>query len=266
VMFAPMIEQAGNFVLRMGDIGGSVDGVIQSGVSMYNQLSGWFQDIGVIVGTVVADMDLIWQGLFQDIPKYAQAALDWIQQNSTAIFSNIATAAENMWNRAETKSRQLGEWIAYQAGWSDEMIDIQAAEAKPMQQLTEFKVPELSTESQQVFSDIAEQLAQSRQQRGAEVAAAAASARPTLSNISGPSDATAAAESTAEAARTSSSKAGAELALRGTTDAMKIIFGSRQDASVKATNTLTNVVKNNVAKPLEKIASNTQPQFAPEFT
>lgn len=266
VLFAPLIEQAGNFIIRMGDIGGTVDTVIGAGLDFYNKFSDWLQDIGVVVGTVAGNMGNIWAGVFEDVPKYAQAALEWIQQNSHAIFANIATAAENMWNRVETKSRQLGEWIAYQAGWSDEMIDIEAAQAKPMQQLTAFQAPELSSASQGVLNDIAEELALSRQQRSGEVLDSMARKSPVLSQLSDPAAAADTAAATAEETSRSSSQAGAELALRGSTDAMRIIFNSRQDAAVKATNTLTNVVKNNVAKPLEKIASNTQPQFAPEFT
>lgn len=262
VAFAPMITNAANFVIRLGDVGGTFQSVLQTGVDWYNTVSGLFQDVGVVVGVLVADIDNVWAGMFQDIPKYAQAAFQWIQENSKAIFANIATAAENMWNRVETKSRQLGEWIAYQAGWSDEMLDIQATQAKPMQQLTEFKAPELSGDSQKVFSDIASELALSRQQRS-QVTAGTIGGEAKLSKLDDN------VLDVNEELKTGSAKnkaTGGDVALKGSADAMKTIFASRQDAAVKATNNLTNVVKASVAKPLQQIAANTQPQFAPEFT
>lgn len=132
----------------------------------------YLSDVGVVAGVIVADMSTLWAGLFQDIPTYAKAAFDWISANSTVIMSNIATAAENMWARMEQKSRQLGEWIAYQAGYSDEILDIQAAEMKPMAQMTTFQAPALSEETTSVLSKIDTELAESRKQRAAEAMAA----------------------------------------------------------------------------------------------
>jgi tape measure domain-containing protein len=132
----------------------------------------YLSDVGVVAGVVVADMGTLWAGLFQDIPTYAKAAFDWISANSSVIMANIAASAENMWARMEQKSRQLGEWIAYQTGMSDEILDIPAAQMKPMAQMTTFQAPALSEETTSVLSNIDAELAESRKQRASEAMAA----------------------------------------------------------------------------------------------
>lgn len=52
---------------------------------------------------------------------------------------------------------------------------------------------------------------------------------------------------------------------KGSADALKTIFTSRRSQEAAATDKLTNAVNHNVAKPLQEIAKNTKPQFAPEF-
>lgn len=162
------LDWSTNAVAATDGIGNAFGGAISTVAEWFTTTRDYLSDAGTVAGTVAGNIGNIWAGLFEDIPTYAKAAFDWISANSTVIMSNIATAAENMWNRMEVKSRQLGEWIAFQTGMSDEMIDIEAATLKPMAQVSEFKAPPLSQATSGVLADIDANLAEARKQRQAE--------------------------------------------------------------------------------------------------
>lgn len=113
----------------------------------------YFSDIGTVAGVLVSNMGDLWAGLFEDIPKYAKAAFDWISENSDALMSNIAIGAQNMWASMEQKSRQLGEEIAFQMGLSDEVLTIPPAQMQQLKQLSEFQAPELSAASANLMAE-----------------------------------------------------------------------------------------------------------------
>jgi tape measure domain-containing protein len=164
------LDWATNAVSATDGIGNAFGGAIGTVVEWFTTTRDYLADAGTVAGTVAGNIGNIWAGLFEDIPTYAKAAFDWISANSTVIMSNIAAAAENMWNRMEVKSRQLGEWIAFQTGMSDEMINIEAATMKPMAPVTEFKAPRLSEATTGVLADIDANLTDARRQRSPEQA------------------------------------------------------------------------------------------------
>lgn len=177
------LDWATNAVAATDGIGNAFGGAITTVAEWFTNIRDYMADAGTIAGTVAGNIGNIWAGLFEDIPTYAKAAFDWISANSTVIMSNIATAAENMWNRMEVKSRQLGEWIAFQTGMSDEMINIEAATMKPMAQVSEFKAPPLSQATQGVLADIEANLTESRKQRQAEEIAARDRQKTTIEKV-----------------------------------------------------------------------------------
>ena len=68
---------------------------------------------------VLANMDLLFEGLFTDIPNYAKAALQWVADNTQVMLSNIATGAQNMWAKLRQGSQQPGR-APGSVGWAND--------------------------------------------------------------------------------------------------------------------------------------------------
>jgi len=151
----------------MDGLGGTFGTMLSATGEWFTSTSDYFADIGVVVGSLVADMGNLWAGLFEDIPNYAKAALDWISANTSTAMSNIATGASNMWARMQRGSQQLGEQIAFALGLSDEVLTIPEPTLQAMQEFTGFKPPETSAATTSVMENIDAQLAAARAEREA---------------------------------------------------------------------------------------------------
>lgn len=161
------LQWAINAMQSVDGLGTSFGGVLAKTGEWFTSTQDYFADIGVIVGSLVADMGNLWAGLFEDIPNYARAALDWISANTKTAMSNIATGASNMWARMERGSKQLGEQIAFSLGLSDEILTIPEPTMQAMQEFTGFKPPETSAATTSVMENIDAQLAAARAEREA---------------------------------------------------------------------------------------------------
>jgi len=58
----------------MDGLGGTFGTMLSATGEWFTSTSDYFADIGVVVGSLVADMGNLWAGLFEDIPNYAKAA------------------------------------------------------------------------------------------------------------------------------------------------------------------------------------------------
>jgi tape measure domain-containing protein len=75
----------------------SVDGAGKSFKTMVTEVKTWYQaisdnvaDIGVVFGTVVGNIGMIWRNMFDDITGYAKAFFDWVASNASVMGQNIA--------------------------------------------------------------------------------------------------------------------------------------------------------------------------------
>lgn len=60
----------------MDGLGGTFGTMLSAAGEWFTSTSDYFADIGIVFGSLVADMGNLWAGLFEDIPNYAKAALD----------------------------------------------------------------------------------------------------------------------------------------------------------------------------------------------
>jgi len=214
-----------NLAGGLNGVGSAFGGILATAAEWYNTTRGYFEDIGIVVGTVVGNMDMLFEGLFTDIPNYAKAALDWVSQNTQVMLSNIATGAQNMWARMKANSQQLGEEIAFALGMSDEVLQIQAPAMQPMQAFTGFQGPEFSGATQSLVASIDEQLAAARAVRQAAESAVqtpAAAAAGTLEQVMASIGAQGEGGGAAAAQAAQQSKF-TEAAMQGSTEAYSII-------------------------------------------
>ncbi len=162
------LEWAIEAIKDVDGIGTAFGSILKSGNEWFTATKDVFEDIGVVIGSVVGDMDNVWAGLFEDIPKYGKAAFEWISSNSKIAMDNIAIASENMWAKMNQKSKQLGENIAFELGLSDEILTIPEPTMQAFQEFQGFVAPEASESTQSVLDNINAQLAIARAQREAE--------------------------------------------------------------------------------------------------
>jgi tape measure domain-containing protein len=246
----------------MDGLGETFGTMLSAAGEWFTSTSDYFADMGVIVGTVVGNMDLLFEGLFTDLPNYAQAALEWVAQNTQVMFSNIATGAQNMWAKLEQGSQQLGEEIAFALGMSDEVLQIPDPVMQQMQEFQGFQGPEFSAATQNLAASIQEQLKVAREMRQAATEAVQAPAAPanTLEKVlagigAAPPGAAGAGDSTGQAQQRTDF---AQAAMRGSTEAYSIIANAmrgEQSPVVKATKEQTKVLQHEMKNVAQAVGS-----------
>ena len=117
--------------------------------------------INNVVRGVVAFVTSIWLNLsdvlrvpFEELPKFAGAAFDWILENIQTMFANIVEVAKNLPKMLDAAGRNIGEEIAFQLGLSDERMQFDPFSDFRPQELTPFEMPELGTNTQQLIKKI----------------------------------------------------------------------------------------------------------------
>ena len=266
------LQWAINAMQSMDGVGASFGAVIARAAEWYNATRGYFEDMGIIVGTVVGNMDLLFEGLFTDLPNYAKAALEWVAQNTQVMFANIATGAQNMWAKLKQGSQQLGEEIAFALGMSDEVLQIPDPVMQQMQEFQGFQGPEFSAATQNLAASIQEQLKVAREMRQAATEAVQSPAAPanTLEKVlagigAAPPGAAGAGDSTGQAQQRTDF---AQAAMRGSTEAYSIIANAmrgEQSPVVKATKDQTKVLKQAVDGVAQAITGAPQVQLLGSF-
>ena len=267
-----IMQGAINLVGGLDGVGAAFGGILASAANWYNVTRGYFEDIGIVVGTVVGNMDLLFEGLFTDLPNYAKAALEWVAQNTQVMFSNIATGAQNMWAKLKQGSQQLGEEIAFALGMSDEVLQIPDPVMQQMQEFQGFQGPEFSAATQNLAASIQEQLKVAREMRQAATEAVQAPAAPanTLEKVlagigAAPPGAAGAGDSTGQAQQRTDF---AQAAMRGSTEAYSIIANAmrgEQSPVVKATKEQTKVLQHELKNVGQAIAGSPQVQLLGSF-
>jgi tape measure domain-containing protein len=262
------------------DMAGGLDGVGESFGSILDAAATWFvetrnyfEDLGVIAGTVIGNMDLLFEGLFSDIPNYAKAALDWVSQNTQVMLNNIATGAQNMWAKLEAGSKQLGEEIAFALGMSDEVLQIPEPVMQQMQEFQGFQRPEASAATQSLAAAVDEQLRIARELRSVAdvVAEAPPAAKNTLEQVLSSIGATAGGAAADEAGATAQAQQRADFAqaaMRGSTEAYSIIANAmrgEQSPVVKATKDQTKVLQGELQGVTKAIHAAPQVQLLGSF-
>jgi tape measure domain-containing protein len=162
------LEWAIQAIQSADGLGASFGVAVDSVASWFTQTQDYLTDAGVVLGSLAGDMDNVWAALFEEIPKYGQAAFEWISSNSKIAMENIATAASNMWSKMDQKSRQLGENIAFQLGISDEVLTIPEPTMQAFQEFQGFTAPPAGIAVQSLLDNATAQLAAVRAAREAE--------------------------------------------------------------------------------------------------
>lgn len=261
-----MMTGVSNLITYLDGVPAAFGNILATASNWYTTTRGYFEDMGVVVGTVVANMDLLFEGLFTDIPNYAKAALQWVADNTQVMLANIATGAQNMWAKLRQGSQQLGEEIAFALGMSDEVLQIPDPVMQQMQEFTGFQGPEFSAATQNLAASIEEQLAVARELRQAASEAAQAPAaaggntlEDVLTRIGAQPPGTAAETAGQAQQRTDFAQA----AMRGSTEAYSIIANAmrgEQSPVVKATKEQTKVLEHAVNGVTNAVRSGQQLQ------
>jgi len=94
------------------------------------------------------------------------ALVEWIGDNAGTMAENVGIAVQNSIAEITRAGQQLGEWAAYQAGLSDEMLEIPAAQQKQFKEFTGFAAP-TTTALNSMADEITSQIAQREAERQA---------------------------------------------------------------------------------------------------
>lgn len=267
-----IMQGAINLVGGLDGVGAAFGGILATASNWYTTTRGYFEDMGVVVGTVVGNTDMLFEGLFTDLPNYAKAALQWVADNTQIMFANIATGAQNMWAKLRHGSQQLGEEIAFALGMSDEVLQIPDPVMQQMQEFGGFQGPEFSDATQNLASSIEEQLkvARALRQTAADATAAPAAAGKTLEQVLAGIGAKApGAATTPETAGPAQQRTDfAQAAMRGSTEAYSIIANAmrgEQSPAVKATKEQTKVLAKELKGVQQVIAGADQVRLLGSF-
>jgi len=252
-----------NFVSAADGIGTAFSTALSTIGTWYNDTKNFMMDLGTVFGVLVGNMGNIWAGLFEDIPSFASATFSWLTENANVLIANIGAMVENMFTKLNTTGKQLGEWLAYKTGLSDEMMDIAAVQNKPMQATTAFQAPELSSATKAVIEDVNKALEENAANRATAAASAAAAQQTDVTKTSAALNTSFIGDQTkANAGKTETTAGVAGASQKGSLDAWKVLLANRnqRDPVVKATEKQT--------KEIVKALKETKPvvpQFAPEF-
>lgn len=211
------------------------------------------QDL-LTVGAVIAfNFSDIFRAMFEELPKFAKYAFEWITTNAGTIVGNIGVAIQNVFNEIVGFFQQLVEDIKYLTGVSAEYKTIAPTEVKQFAALTQIPIPELGDTASGIIEQVNTALSGLRAERAANAAAqvqkkAEETAKPfpfAPGNTDGKGD---------KINGTEPKFAGA--LQKGSAEAFSAIAQNmRGDDQVKATNSVNNTLKKDVAKPLQKLAS-----------
>ena len=133
-----------------------------------------FRTLEDIVGDAVAGGTVLWdqmgkamEGAFQDVPKVAGAVFDWVWENTKRLFKNIMDLAKELPSILENAGKNLGEEAAFQLGLSDEKMTFDVVKDFRGTGFSAFKMPELSSETKGVLTDITDAVNAARAERQA---------------------------------------------------------------------------------------------------
>jgi len=175
VEFAPVFQQAAESVASMIPY---IDGIAEAFASaldmagsFWTKTQDYLTDVLTVAAVVVNDMSTLWEGLFEDIPKFGKAAFDWLAANAGTMIENLGKMMRNLLNSVNHTGMQLGEEIAFQLGLSDEVLNIEATQSEQMTALTDFVMPQLSAETTQVMTDVSDALQVNEESRAKRDAA-----------------------------------------------------------------------------------------------
>lgn len=180
-----LLDWASNMVGAADGIGNAFSGAIDTATRWFVSTRNALEDVGAVAGVVVGNMSNIWSAMFEEVPKFAGAAFDWITTNAQTVLDNIGTMVENLYKKINSVGMQLGEEIAFQLGLSDEVLNIAEAAQKPMKAFTPVPVPEVGKITKGVLEAINEALAINAQQRAGIAAAAAAKQQTDIARNTG---------------------------------------------------------------------------------
>lgn len=149
----------GNVVARFDNVGESIASVINILGDWVTTGVGYMEDFASVAVVLAGNYQLVWQVALENLPKIAKATLEWITANTTIAMKNMLTGVQNVWAKIEQKSRQLGEWIAYQTGISDEMLTIPEPVMQQFSAMEAFTAPDWSQSATELGTTIADAIA-----------------------------------------------------------------------------------------------------------
>jgi len=161
-----LLEWASNTIGSFEGIGKTVGDFATSAGNAFTSVKDQFENVGIAAGVVFASIGDNWRDIFADIQSIAAAAFEWIGDNAGTMAENVGIAVQNSIAEITRAGQQLGEWAAYQAGLSDEMLEIPAAQQKQFKEFTGFAAP-TTTALNSMADEITSQIAQREAERQA---------------------------------------------------------------------------------------------------
>jgi hypothetical protein len=188
--------------------------------------------------------------MFEDIPKYAGAAFQWITDNAGIVLANIGAMVSNLYSSINNAGLQLGEEIAFKLGLSDEVLDIAAATKKPMQALKPMAAVEHGEAVQGVVDDIARALEANAKRRSSVLPPDASKDDKKTPLTIGKRTAGGVKDAGGAVKNSGAFQQGSQEAYSAIVSAMR--GGNEQ---VRATNNVANVISREVGNPLRTMVS-----------
>lgn len=245
-----LITWASNMIAHTDGFGNAFSSALQPALKFITTVFGFLEDVGTVAGIVVGNFGTLWEGMFEDIPKYASAAFQWITDSAGIVLANIGTMISNLYNSINTAGLRLGEEIAFKLGLSDEVLNIAKAAQKPMQALKPMAPVVPGEAVQGVVDDISRALEANAAKRASGLGPAAEQDTKTKDRMAlpigkkdGPQDGEVVKKAGAFAQGSQEAYSAIVSAMRG---------GNEQ---VKATNNVAMVIRREVGQPLRQMAS-----------
>lgn len=160
-----LLDWASGMVMNVDGIGNAFATTIITTAKWFTDTQNFFIDIGTVAGVLVGNMENIWKAMFEEIPKFAKTAFDWLSTNAQTVIDNIGIMVQNMYNKINSAGMQLGEEIAYQLGLSDQVLNVAAATQKPLRAFTPVPVPQVGNTTKDILKDINDALTLNASQR-----------------------------------------------------------------------------------------------------
>lgn len=267
-------------VVSLTDIFGgwfnSVGMGIDSFSDLYVEVYSVLDNIGTVAGLTATKMELFFVGIGNDaayfftdqVPGY----LDWFGNNwrdvlftagdyAATVFINLGQNIRDLWSSVMNFIKGKGfdfDWTPLTKGAVSAIKELPNI---PDRVTTDFE-KSLQNDIAAMTENLTTGIAESRQKLTASVEEKRSALTARYGGSSG--IASTGLLSNSETSRMKPPQMASSMT-RGSADALKTIFNSRRSPEAAATDKLTNAVNHNVAKPLQEIAKNTKPQFAPEF-
>lgn len=257
-MLLPYANDLIERMIALSDSTGGYLSVLSEGVSV---AADWFMSIWnymqelIAAATVLAlNFGNIWKAMFEEIPKWAKYAFDWILLNAGTIAGNIGVAVQNAVVGVVNFIKQLVEDVKWLIGVHQERQMATQIKAKEYASLIDVPVPEIGDTTKGIINQVNSAVSGLRMEREANKVAEQQKASEKAAKPFPFAPGAATTTDKESGVRGNEPKFAGALQ-KGSAEAFSaIVQNMKTDGATKATQTVNQTLKKDVAGPLKKIA------------